>query len=91
MFSNILLTLNRILGFTGRYRLSAGQTATGTVFAVKAYGGNFIYNSGCVASQGQAPLENETLVAGEVDLWPADVVRAKTGTAYVYGRGIVIS
>jgi hypothetical protein len=76
-----------------RHRITgAGNTtATGEISAVKAVGGSVIYDDGCVALVGDAPLEDEEVIEGDIDFWACSTVKIKTGTAYVYGRNITVS
>lgn len=98
--SNILLLFSetpgasadaRLMGSTGRWRVTGGETATGVIYAVLAISADFAYGPGCVAILGEAPLEDDEVVQGNTDLWPASEVVAKSGEAYVYGTGVVVT
>jgi hypothetical protein len=98
--SNILLLFSetpgasadaRMMGSTGRWRVNGGQTAMGNIYAVLATTDNFAYGPGCVALIGQAPAEDDAILEGATDLWPATTVVAKSGKCWVYGFGVTVS
>ena len=91
MFGAILVAIQQLLGMSGRYKVIAGQTANGTIYAVKALGANAVYGTGCLAARGQAPANAEIVPSGTVDVWPATRVVIATGTAYVYGSNITVT
>jgi hypothetical protein len=98
--SNILLVFSqtpgassdaRLMGSTGRWRVTGGETATGVIYGVKAIGSGFAYGDGCVAILGEPPLEDDTVEDGAVDLWPASSILVKSGECWIYGSNIVVT
>lgn len=88
--SALLKSLDEAIGRRGRYRVSAGETATGDIYQVKGITAS-TYDTGCVARIGDAPAADETVADGESDFWPASTVVVKTGSVYVYGENVSVS
>jgi hypothetical protein len=84
-------TSERALGQTGRWLLSPGQTANGTIYAVKAAAIDVTYFSGCIAREGQAPSSGQVVTKDTTDLWPASRVIISAGLAWIYGKIVTIS
>lgn len=76
--------LDREIGGHGRWRLSVGETATGSIYAVKAISADFAYDAGCAARLGDAPTDGDVVAQHDTDYWPARVVVNKAGSAWVY-------
>lgn len=74
-------------GVVGRQRVDASgsaQTVSGKFIGVKAVNGNCSYGPGCEAEEGDAPSEDDVVLQGDLDIWPATAIEIKTGVAFVY-------